>query len=130
MLSPRRHHDDVAFPESERFGHGQTIGAVNGTLEAPVRCPPMDAPVRLEVLGGETLLVEWEDGAIDRIGAAVLRTACPCAACQGSGTAGPGVAVRTIRPVGSYGVSVAFEPDGHGTGIYPWDLLRSLRSRS
>ena len=82
------------------------------------------------------LLVEWSDGATHRIPFAVLRRACPCAACRGE----PGFAGRfavdpllragedelaDISLVGAYGLNAVWA-DGHNTGIYTFDTLRSL----
>jgi DUF971 family protein len=35
------------------------------------------------------------------------------------------VTIREIQPVGNYGIQPIFS-DGHGTGIYSWDLLYKL----
>lgn len=74
------------------------------------------------------LTILWDDGSRQRIPAAILRAACPCAGCRGShAVADPGaVEVRGARLVGEYAVAFSFGPDGHGAGIYPFDLLAGL----
>jgi len=82
------------------------------------------------------LLVEWADGAVQRIPYATLRLACPCAVCKGEmGRPGrfdvdpdlhPGEdELADIRAVGNYGLS-AIWADGHNTGIYTHEHLRAL----
>lgn len=82
------------------------------------------------------LLVEWADGAVQRIAYDTLRLACPCAICKGEmGRPGrfdidpelhPGEAeLADIRAVGNYGLS-AIWADRHSTGIYTYEQLRAL----
>jgi DUF971 family protein len=88
----------------------------------------MAEPVRIEVEGG-FVAVTWDDGRLDRVPAAMLRAACPCAGCREPGASDriPEEArVVDARLVGGYAVSFTFGPDGHATGIYPYGLLRSL----
>lgn len=75
------------------------------------------------------LEVTWDDGAVSRLPAALLRGWCPCASCQGHQ---PGlrwreppadVAIAGVREVGAYAIGVAFS-DGHDAGIYTWPHLR------
>ncbi len=65
--------------------------------------------------------------------ASELRAACPCASC--GEPAGRSAMLRTLQApvsiagaelVGTYAVSFRFAPDGHATGIYPFDILASL----
>ena len=82
------------------------------------------------------LLIEWADGVTQRIPFAVLRRACPCAACKGEfGYAGRFASEPELHPgedeladislVGAYGLNVVWA-DGHNTGIYTFDGLRRL----
>lgn len=61
-----------------------------------------------------------------------LRGYCPCAGCQGHGTGDteyrpPAESVEplSIQPVGNYAISIQWS-DGHDTGIYRFDFLRSI----
>ena len=70
-----------------------------------------------------------------------LREGCPCAICKekpkhadpppaaGAGNPlkmfVPAVAVSSLRPIGRYAVGFEFS-DGHSTGIYSFDYLRSI----
>ncbi|OFW49201.1 MAG: hypothetical protein A2146_00190 [Actinobacteria bacterium RBG_16_67_10] len=86
----------------------------------------METPVRIEVKPAAIDLV-WADGATTRLDASTLRAACPCAACKGAAV--PRVVAAGIlsaRVVGDYALGITFAPDGHATGIFPYDLLRSL----
>ena len=82
------------------------------------------------------LLIEWADGAVQRIPYRELRTACPCAVCQGEmGRPGrfqldpelrPGEdELADIRMVGNYGLGAVWA-DGHSTGIHTFEQLRAL----
>ncbi|MBI5157202.1 MAG: DUF971 domain-containing protein [Acidimicrobiia bacterium] len=86
----------------------------------------MDAPRLIDKGDGSVLTVAWNDDRIDRLPAGFLRAACPCAACQGNAEPLPGVRVEAVAPVGSYAVAMTFGPDGHGSGIFPFELLRGL----
>lgn len=87
-------------------------------------------PVKLEVRGGEHLVVTWPDGRIDTIAASELRDACACAACRNAPevrSADPeSCRITSLGLVGAYAINVVFAPDAHGTGIYPYGLLREL----
>jgi len=74
--------------------------------------------------------IAWDDDRIDRLSAAFLRASCPCAACSGRAEPPPGARVETITAVGGYALALTFAPDGHSSGIFPFDLLRSLGSPS
>ncbi len=89
---------------------------------------------------GRALLVSWEDGAEHSVPFAVLRRACPCAACHGEmGSAGrfavrPGLEpgedeLADISLVGSYGLNIVWA-DGHNSGIYTFERLRELGERA
>jgi DUF971 family protein len=73
-----------------------------------------------------------------------LRDACPCATCRekrsappppptelpilAPGTGGP-VTIASMRPIGTYAYGIAFS-DRHDTGLYTFDLLRTLGTES
>ena len=77
---------------------------------------------------------DW-DGAGDTVHlpARALRLACPCAACVDEmskrplldpATVAGDIAVESIELVGAYGLRIRWS-DGHATGIYTFDWLRS-----
>ena len=97
-------------------------------------------PNKLEIRDGNQLVIEWSDGQRRAIGFDELRKACPCATCreQRNKPAEPSgglpvlsmaearpLTVQGMRPVGNYAYAVAFS-DGHDTGIFTLELLRSL----
>ncbi len=94
-------------------------------------------PVEIQPIG-EELALKWEDGSEGFISLENLRRACPCAGCKGEADVmgklhkGPepplsprSFQLRRLDWVGSYGVQPVWE-DGHATGIYSFDYLRSL----
>jgi DUF971 family protein len=77
------------------------------------------------------LLVRYEDGEF-ALGAEFLRVNSPSAEVQGHGGEGgtlprhkEDVTVTAIEPVGNYAVKIRFS-DGHDSGLYSWDWLRTL----
>ncbi len=87
------------------------------------------------------LRIDWEDGWRCEIPLSDLRAECPCALCsrdehQGNsppaaeepsnpGSGDSRVEVAQIHQVGNYALRV-FWRDGHGSGIYSWEMLRRL----
>ncbi len=79
----------------------------------------------------------WQDGHESTYLARELRLACPCAGCVDEITGavriiGTSVA-QDVHPlkidlVGRYAISIQWS-DGHRTGIYSFDLLRTLDSK-
>lgn len=74
--------------------------------------------------------ITWDDGHVGEYTEEYLRGYCPCALCQGHGAgvrfiAVPEVALQEIRAVGNYAVEFRWR-DGHSTGIYTYEYLRSL----
>lgn len=95
-------------------------------------------PTSIKLKGeNDTLRVEWSDGHRSAYGYRYLRDRCPCATCQELGPPAetppdpfPMFGVKAIKPVraevvGRYAVQI-FWNDGHSTGIYSFDNLRSL----
>lgn len=86
----------------------------------------------------EKLILDWDGENSSEISLKYLREECPCANCKGET-----ILLKTIRPpriqysnakmfeiknlepVGSYGLKVVWN-DGHDTGIYSWDYLKTL----
>ncbi len=89
------------------------------------------------VIIGDELALSWGDGTENFIPLEKLRKACPCAVCQGE----PDALGRVLKPkviysersfkllaitqTGGYALNLKWG-DGHSTGIYTFDLLRSL----
>jgi DUF971 family protein len=96
-------------------------------------------PLMLEhaVLIGTELALSFADGFEAYLPLAMLRRACPCAACQGE----PDALGRVVRPkvdhgagafellkfvpVGGYAIQL-FWGDGHSSGIYAYAYLQKL----
>jgi len=97
-------------------------------------------PANLEKTDDRHLLIKWSDGQTRRYAFKELRDACPCATCREKRKEADEPAnllpvlapeearpldVTGMKPVGSYAYSIAFS-DGHDTGIFSFELLRSL----
>ena len=89
------------------------------------------------VVIGKELALSFADGQEAFLELAMLRRACPCAACQGEPDAlgrvsrprvehGPkAFELRKFETVGGYALQL-FWADGHSTGIYSYDYLQRL----
>lgn len=96
----------------------------------------MQAPADLQVIGAE-LAIRWPDGKESYLPLEQLRRRCPCAACAGEpgltkSVAAAGIELKSdsfrlkgMQTVGGYAIQPTWE-DGHGTGIYSWEYLRSI----
>ena len=84
-------------------------------------------PQCIERVGESALKITWADGHQSIYSWSQLRSACPCAACRHAGRGGLPMAVHplSIQPVGRYAIQLRFS-DGHTTGIYAFDYLRSI----
>ncbi len=98
-------------------------------------------PVNLQRDGASRcLVIQWNDGREHRLPYRKLRDRCPCASCRTpdppNSPAGPGLRILTpaetrpleivtMSPVGNYAYHIEFS-DQHNTGIFTFDLLRSL----
>ena len=76
------------------------------------------------------VLITWDDGHVGEYDEVYLRGYCPCALCQGHGAQTrfidvPDASLVAIQPVGNYAIEIHWQ-DGHSTGIYTFDYLRSL----
>jgi len=87
---------------------------------------------------GDELALLWDDGHETYLKLEELRRRCPCATCQGEPDMlgnihkGPtrlltadSFQLLSLQSVGNYGVQPNWK-DGHHTGIYTFDYLRSL----
>ncbi len=95
-------------------------------------------PKNIKLAGGnDALTIEWSDGHKGAYPYRYLRDKCPCATCTESGpprAAAPNLlpilGVKPLKPlraelVGRYALQIHWN-DGHSTGIYSFDFLRSL----
>lgn len=95
-------------------------------------------PKKLQIIDKKELKINWDDDSESIIVLKHLRDECPCASCKGET-----ILFKTIRPpsitikndsmyqvtdiqlVGGYAVQVRWK-DGHSTGIYTYNYLKSL----
>jgi len=84
-------------------------------------------PERIERIGETALKIRWTDGHESLYPWPYLRASCPCAACREGTVPKPDSTVKPLelQPVGRYALSVRWS-DGHTTGIYSHETLRSL----
>ena len=91
-------------------------------------------PRSIEKIEDSDLKIVWEDGHETVLDFATLRRMCPCAMCKDEWTGEPlldpavvpdAMGATRADIVGNYALSFTFA-DGHGTGIYPFELLRKL----
>ena len=99
-------------------------------------------PVELKRTSQRELEIRWSDDFEQRIPYRVLRDACQCARCMDKKSNRPDKTVGMLRvlsaaetmpldivsmkPVGNYAYNIDFS-DGHSTGLYTFELLRSLK---
>ena len=94
-------------------------------------------PIGLRRLNARTLSVLWADGHCDEFDVRDLRLACHCALCiqemSGRKLLDPrrvalDVSPQVITSIGNYAIGVDWS-DGHSSGIYAFDYLRTLGER-
>jgi DUF971 family protein len=101
--------------------------------------------VKIHVSSGAGVDITWADGHTSHYEFTYLRGECPCATCNderikkaASQSLAPGLASSPVLPmfkpkprakaatqVGNYAIQISFT-DGHSTGIYSYDYLRSI----
>jgi len=99
--------------------------------------------VKVHVSSGAGVEITWSDGHSSHYDFAYLREECPCATCNderekkrqfasaGSASAAalpmfkPKPRAQSATSVGNYAIQITFN-DGHSTGIYSYDYLRTL----
>lgn len=83
-------------------------------------------PKRIERMGSSGLRVVWADGHESLFTWISLRVSCPCAVCrEGPLPLAQKAHPLEIQPVGRYAMMIRWN-DGHTTGIFSYDFLRSL----
>jgi DUF971 family protein len=94
---------------------------------------------QIKLANTNELLIVWDDGHQSIIPLRLLRDSCPCAGCRGETillkTFKPEIQpelpgkyeLKGAEPVGNYALQFTWG-DGHDTGIYTWEILRSLCS--
>jgi DUF971 family protein len=97
-------------------------------------------PLGLRKEGNDRLVIEWNDGHRSVYAWKHLRQHCPCATCREEGekpadpfrilkpselAPRPPLAPLAMEPVGYYAYKISWN-DGHDTGIYTLEHLRSL----
>jgi DUF971 family protein len=121
-------------PVSPQTGQAQT-----GQSEA--NSGPVPTAIERDANNG--IVITWTDGQRSEWTAQVLRKNCPCATCREkkrgetekkaatptllpvlSAAEAKPLTIEAMSPVGSYAYHIAFS-DGHTSGIYTFDLLRS-----
>ena len=100
-------------------------------LSAPKAVAAWPVEIRL-VKERRALHVSFDDGAVFKLPAELLRVTSPSAEVQGHSEAQRktvggkrNVTILSVDPVGNYAVRLGFD-DMHNTGIYSWAFLRDL----
>jgi DUF971 family protein len=125
----------------QRRAQGLTLARAKMPLPIDSRKKP--ASVKIHVTSGAGVDITWSDGHTSHYDFAYLRDECPCATCNDErirksafASAGPAsaIALPMFKPkpraqaataVGNYAIQITFT-DGHSTGIYSYDHLRSI----
>ncbi|MEM9411303.1 MAG: DUF971 domain-containing protein [Planctomycetota bacterium] len=98
-------------------------------------------PESLSKTDQRELVIQWSDGMEQVLPFRLIRDNCPCATCMekklnprekpagslhilSAAEARP-LELITMRPVGNYAYNISFS-DGHTSGIFSFDLLRSF----
>lgn len=97
-------------------------------------------PKQIKIKDKSDLSIGWQDGKTTNIPLKYLRDECPCASCKGET-----ILFKTFRPpkpavfseemykiknidvVGDYAIQITWK-DGHNTGIYSWEYLKTLEA--
>jgi len=92
---------------------------------------PAPVPAEIRRVGLDLVVVRWSDGHSAEYGNRYLRDNCPCAECRETPRSlpvrGQGEEIYAVQigVVGRYAISIQWS-DGHDTGIYSYQTLRSL----
>lgn len=98
-----------------------------------------EPPVSLKAIKDTGVFeIAWPDGLSGKLPFKLVRFECPCAQCideiTGVRVLRPESIPDDIRPIelgysGNYALKIVWS-DGHGSGIYTWDRLRTLSERT
>jgi DUF971 family protein len=114
-------------------------------MPTPIDQRRKPASVKIHVSSGAGVDIGWADGHASHFDFVYLRDHCPCATCNDergkkesqpesspSFASSPALPMFKPKPkaqsaqaVGQYAIQIFFS-DGHSTGIYSYDLLRSI----
>jgi DUF971 family protein len=112
-------------------------------MPIPIDSRKKPASVKVHVTSGAGVDITWSDAHASHYEFAYLREECPCATCNderirksavpGAGpTSSPALPMFKPKPraqsattVGNYAIQITFT-DGHATGIFSYDHLRSI----
>src|SRR5258706_13399496 len=112
-------------------------------MPIPIDSRKKPATVKVHVTSGAGVDITWSDAHASHYDFAYLREECPCATCNderirkstvaGAGpTSAPALPMFKPKPraqsattVGNYAIQITFT-DGHATGIFSYDHLRSI----
>jgi DUF971 family protein len=108
-------------------------------MPIPLDSRKKPASVKIHVTSGTGVDIVWSDEHVSHYDFAYLREECPCATCNEErekkrAFAGAAAALPMFKPkvraqtaiiVGNYAIQITFT-DGHSTGIYSYDHLRTI----
>ena len=123
---------DPKSPGAEAFR--KITDQLKEQLKNPNRNAAKKVPLKIGPPGLAEIMIEWDGGEKSIFESRRLRAVCPCASCvdefTGRRILNPESIPANIRalalaPVGRYALQILWS-DGHGTGLYGYDYLRSL----
>ena len=126
-------HSDPKSAGAEAFR--KIIENLTAQIKNPNRGAAKKTPVRVGPPGEAEILIEWEGGEKNVFEPRRLRAVCPCASCVDEFTGRrilkpesipANIRALALAPVGRYALQILWS-DGHGTGLYGYDFLRSLK---
>jgi DUF971 family protein len=112
-------------------------------MQSEVEQKTLAEPEHIAISKSTGIKIDWRDGHHSEYSLAWLRDECPCATCTGAhGTTPeksnyskatpelfpmfkPALKMNAVEPVGQYAIRIYWN-DGHNTGIYSFDHLRSI----
>ena len=137
QLADRLHGTPATVLKPFRWTWGDNQGAPVWMAGLASPSSARTTPIGLRRLNARTVSVLWADGRCDDFDVRDLRLACQCALCieEMSGRkrldprhVGLDVSPNVITSIGNYAVGVDWS-DGHKSGIYSFDYLRTLGER-